>query len=116
MEEPFCIFKELCNENNNVPIIHGSNLKGPRFGRQEAGSFCIVNLYQGKRPRRNGMNQRPLVECQQTRPPGSLNELCNGGNNVPKIFILGPLLETALRQSLIISHGGIDIFVTRPSP
>jgi putative tricarboxylic transport membrane protein len=29
-------------------------------------------------------------------------------------FILGPLLETALRQSLIISHGGIDIFVTRP--
>jgi putative tricarboxylic transport membrane protein len=29
-------------------------------------------------------------------------------------FILGPLLETALRQSLIISHGGLDIFVTRP--
>jgi putative tricarboxylic transport membrane protein len=29
-------------------------------------------------------------------------------------FILGPLLETALRQSLIISHGGLGIFVTRP--
>jgi putative tricarboxylic transport membrane protein len=29
-------------------------------------------------------------------------------------FILGPLLETALRQSLIISHGGLDIFVKRP--
>ena len=29
-------------------------------------------------------------------------------------FILGPLLETALRQSLIISQGGLDIFVTRP--
>jgi putative tricarboxylic transport membrane protein len=29
-------------------------------------------------------------------------------------FILGPLLETALRQSLIISHGGLSIFVTRP--
>jgi putative tricarboxylic transport membrane protein len=29
-------------------------------------------------------------------------------------FILGPLLETALRQSLIISQGGLGIFVTRP--
>jgi putative tricarboxylic transport membrane protein len=29
-------------------------------------------------------------------------------------FILGPLLETALRQSLIISHGGMGIFITRP--
>jgi len=29
-------------------------------------------------------------------------------------FILGPMLETALRQSLIISHGGFGIFVTRP--
>jgi putative tricarboxylic transport membrane protein len=29
-------------------------------------------------------------------------------------FILGPLLETALRQSLIISHGGLDIFIKRP--
>jgi putative tricarboxylic transport membrane protein len=29
-------------------------------------------------------------------------------------FILGPLLETALRQSLIISHGALDIFVTHP--
>jgi putative tricarboxylic transport membrane protein len=29
-------------------------------------------------------------------------------------FILGPLLETALHQSLIISHGGLDIFVKRP--
>jgi len=27
---------------------------------------------------------------------------------------LGPLLETALRQSLIISQGGLGIFVTRP--
>jgi putative tricarboxylic transport membrane protein len=29
-------------------------------------------------------------------------------------FILGPLLETALRQSLIISHGELSIFVSRP--
>jgi putative tricarboxylic transport membrane protein len=29
-------------------------------------------------------------------------------------FILGPLLETALRQSLIISQGGLGIFVTHP--
>ncbi len=29
-------------------------------------------------------------------------------------FILGPMLETALRQSLIISHGSFSIFVSRP--
>ncbi len=29
-------------------------------------------------------------------------------------FILGPILETALRQSLIISHGTLDVFVQRP--
>jgi putative tricarboxylic transport membrane protein len=29
-------------------------------------------------------------------------------------FVLGPLMETSLRQSLILSQGGFDIFVTRP--
>lgn len=29
-------------------------------------------------------------------------------------FILGPMLETALRQSLIVSHGSFDIFLQRP--
>ena len=29
-------------------------------------------------------------------------------------FILGPLLETALRQTLIISHGSFSIFIQRP--
>jgi putative tricarboxylic transport membrane protein len=29
-------------------------------------------------------------------------------------FILGPMLETALRQSLIISNGQLSIFYTRP--
>jgi putative tricarboxylic transport membrane protein len=29
-------------------------------------------------------------------------------------FILGPLVETGLRQSLIMSRGSLDIFVTRP--
>lgn len=29
-------------------------------------------------------------------------------------FILGPLVETGLRQSLIMSRGGLDIFVARP--
>ncbi len=29
-------------------------------------------------------------------------------------FILGPMLETALRQTLIISHGSFSIFVQRP--
>lgn len=29
-------------------------------------------------------------------------------------FILGPMLEQALRQSLIISHGSFSIFITRP--
>jgi putative tricarboxylic transport membrane protein len=29
-------------------------------------------------------------------------------------FILGPMLETALRQSLIVSHGSLYIFLQRP--
>jgi putative tricarboxylic transport membrane protein len=29
-------------------------------------------------------------------------------------FVLGPVMETSLRQSLIISEGGFGIFVTRP--
>jgi putative tricarboxylic transport membrane protein len=29
-------------------------------------------------------------------------------------FVLGPMMETNLRQSLIISKGGFDIFFTRP--
>jgi putative tricarboxylic transport membrane protein len=29
-------------------------------------------------------------------------------------FVLGPILETAFRQSLIISNGNLSIFVTRP--
>ena len=29
-------------------------------------------------------------------------------------FILGPLVEVGLRQSMIMSRGGLDIFVTRP--
>jgi putative tricarboxylic transport membrane protein len=29
-------------------------------------------------------------------------------------FILGPMLESALRQSLIISNGSFSIFLTRP--
>ena len=29
-------------------------------------------------------------------------------------FVLGPLMETSLRQSLILSQGAFDIFVTRP--
>jgi putative tricarboxylic transport membrane protein len=29
-------------------------------------------------------------------------------------FVLGPLMETALRQSLVISDGTFEIFVTRP--
>ena len=29
-------------------------------------------------------------------------------------FILGPLLEVGLRQAMIMSRGGLDIFVTRP--
>ena len=29
-------------------------------------------------------------------------------------FILGPLLENALRQSLVISQGSFGIFLTRP--
>jgi putative tricarboxylic transport membrane protein len=29
-------------------------------------------------------------------------------------FILGPMMETALRQSLIVSHGNFGIFLTRP--
>jgi putative tricarboxylic transport membrane protein len=29
-------------------------------------------------------------------------------------FVLGPLMETSLRQSLILSQGSFGIFVTRP--
>lgn len=29
-------------------------------------------------------------------------------------FVLGPMLEQAFRQSLIISRGSLDIFVSRP--
>jgi putative tricarboxylic transport membrane protein len=29
-------------------------------------------------------------------------------------FVLGPLMETSLRQSLILSDGSFGIFVTRP--
>jgi putative tricarboxylic transport membrane protein len=29
-------------------------------------------------------------------------------------FVLGPRLEQALRQSLLISHGSFMIFITRP--
>ena len=29
-------------------------------------------------------------------------------------FVLGPLMESALRQSLSISHGSFSIFFTRP--
>jgi putative tricarboxylic transport membrane protein len=29
-------------------------------------------------------------------------------------FILGPLIEVGLRQSMIMSRGSLDIFVTRP--
>ena len=29
-------------------------------------------------------------------------------------FILGPLIEVGLRQSMIMSRGGLDIFFTRP--
>jgi len=29
-------------------------------------------------------------------------------------FVLSPLMENALRQSLIMSHGSFTIFVTRP--
>jgi len=29
-------------------------------------------------------------------------------------FILGPMLETALRQSLIVAHGSFSIFMQKP--
>ena len=29
-------------------------------------------------------------------------------------FVLGPMMEQALRQSLLISHGSFTIFFTRP--
>src|SRR5512137_1114186 len=44
----------------------------------------------------------------------ALRKLKFESGSLPLAFILGPMIEASMRQSLLISGGSFSIFVTRP--